>query len=356
MKKRLIYIILILSIMMYTLGRGSISWFMSTASSEANAFTAGTLNMAIGEGENGSGQIDLGGLAPDRVLEQRTKIVNKGTLPCELYGIRFSRDSIAGLTDLSDALNFHIYFTHGKDKDITALDIPVFYNYVDTIKEDLIIFYPITVESEDEITMVFRAELDLMQIEERHRDAEDSLLEFEILASQLGTPLGELSERYVLLEGDKVVQEALNGLDDSDVLVVEEGEYQCDRLILDDKENISIVGIGEGDIPEFKHIEDSNNSKKSNPDQYFLSIENCSGVIMRNIFLGYYKDNKALSGEASTNGAKLKKPLYIDGDYNQVNTYFCGEFEGKVNQGHIEVIGRNNIIFIDDNRYNPPRS
>ncbi|MFA7572226.1 MAG: hypothetical protein WCY24_00755 [Lutispora sp.] len=353
MKRKFIYIILILSIMMYTFGSSSMSWFSSTAASGDNTFTVGTLDIGIGDGEKGSGEIDLGQLAPDTVIEQRIKIVNKGTLPCKLYGIRFSEGILAGLSDLSDALNFHIYFTYNEGEEIIASDIPVFYNYVNTIKDNLIIFYPIIIDKE--ITITFRAELDQLQIEEKHTATEESILEFEILASQLDTPLKELSERYKLLEDYTDIQGAINDLDDGDVLVVGEGQYECDRLLINSKENISIVGIGEKETPEFKHIE-KNKSERGNLEQYFLRVDDCRGIIMRNIALGYYKKNKELSVEALGNGNKPNKPLYIDGDYNQVNVYFQGQFAGNANPGHIEILGRNNIIFIDEIRYNPPQS
>ncbi|NLM43947.1 MAG: hypothetical protein GX201_08060 [Clostridiales bacterium] len=354
MKRRFIYIILILSIMMYTFGSNSVSWFISSAASGDNAFTVGTMDIGIGEGEDGSGQIDLGGLAPDRVIAQRIKIRNKGTLDCKLYGIRFN--SLGSLSDIGDSLNFHIYFTKDEGNEISTSDIPVFYNYVNTILDDHVIFYPIIVEAGDEIIMVFRAELDQLQIGEEHSKAEDSILDFEILAAQIDTPLDELSERYKLLENYQSVQEALNNIWDADVLIVGANEYQCDRLTLNNKENVSIVGVGEENIPEFRYTEEKNNNKKGNPNQYFLSFNDCSGIIMRSIALGYYMDNKTYSIETNSQGPKPKKPLYIDGDFNQVNTYLNGEFEGKANPGHIEIVGRNNIIFIDGEIYKPPQS
>jgi len=360
MKRRFIYIILILSIIMYTFGSNSMSWFISSAVSGDNTFTVGTVDLGVGDDENGSGQIDLGDLAPDESIEQRIKIVNKGTLPCKLYGIRFLNNSLGSLSSIADALNFHIYFTQAEENEISSSDIPVFYNYVNTIKEDLIIFYPIIVEAGDEITMVFKAELDMLQVWEEHSKAEETMLDFEILAAQTNTPLEELSERYKLIENYQSVQDALNTVENADVLIVGENEYQCDILTLSEKENVSIVGVGEKDIPEFQYIEDrngnnKNNSNKDDQEKYFLTFEKCNGIIMRNISLAYYKQNQ-YSLEITIQGPKPKKPLYIDGDFNQVNTYLNEGFEGMDNPGHINNLGRYNIIFIDGNRYNPPKS
>ena len=55
---------------------------------------------------------------------------------------------------------------------------------------------------------------------------------------------------------------------------------------------------------------------------------------MRNISLAYYKQNQ-YSLEITIQGPKPKKPLYIDGDFNQVNTYLNEGFEGMDNPGHI---------------------
>lgn len=360
MKIRFIYIILILSIMMYTFGSNSVSWFISSAVSGDNSFTVGTMDIGIGEGEDGTGQIHLGELAPDRVIEQRVNIKNKGTLACKLYGIKFTDDSLESLSNISDALNFHIYFTKDGGDEISPSDIPVFYNYVNTIKEGLIVFYPIAVEAGDEINMVFRAELDMLQVWEEHSKAEETMLDFEILAAQTNTPLEELSERYKLIENYQSVQDALNDMKNADVLIVGENEYQCDILTLSEKENVSIVGVGEKDMPEFQYIEDKNgnnknNSNKDDQDKYFLTFEKCNGIIMRHIALAYYKQNQ-YSLEITIQGSKPKNPLYIDGDFNQVNTYLNEGFEGMDNPGHIKNLGRNNIIFIDGDRYDPPQS
>lgn len=347
--------------MMYTFGSNSMSWFISSAVSGDNTFTVGTIDLGVGDDENNSGQIDLGELAPDGLIEQRIKIVNKGTLPCKLYGIRFLNNSLESLRSIADALNFHIYFTQAEENEINSSDIPVFYNYVNTIKEDLIIFYPIIVEAGDEITMVFRAELDMLQVWEEHSKAEETMLDFEILAAQTNTPLEELSERYKLIENYQSVQDALNDMKNADVLIALGKKYQCNILTLSKKENVSIVGVGEKDIPEFQYIEDKNGNNKNNSnnnnnqDKYFLTFENCDGVIMRNIALGYNKQNQ-YSSEITVQESKPKKPLQIIGNFNQLNTYLYGDFEGMDNHGHITVSGRCNIIFIDEEKYNPPQS
>lgn len=328
---------------MFTFGRGSASWFMNTVVSQDNTFTTGTLEISVGEGEENTGAIDLEGLAPEKVLEQKIRIINNGTLPCKLYGIRFSAESLNDLRELNDALKFQIYFTNTKKEEITTLDIPIFHNYMGTILEDLIIFYPVILD--DEIQMVFRAELDMMQVEEKHSEVEASTLQFELLASQTGTPLQQLSERYLFSKNYLDTQTAMNSIKDADVLMIEEGQYECSRLLIQNKKNISIVGVWGLNKPELKHMEEKN-IKTGNKDQYFLKIEDCSGAIIRDISLGYYKENIINSNEAMESGIKPKKPLYVDKCFNYVNIDLKGEFKKQ----HVEDNGRDNIILINGKR------
>jgi hypothetical protein len=343
MKKRLIYIILILSIMMFTFGRGSTSWFMSTAESGGNTFSVGTLEISIGVGDIGT--IDLEELVPEKLVEQEITVTNKGTLPCKLYGIEFPRESLKSLSDLEDALKLQICFKNTKDREITALEIPVFNNYIDTILDDLIIFYPIILD--DEIQMVFRAELDMVQIEEKHSEVEASSLQFELLASQVDTPLQQLSGRYLFIGDYPEPQTALNSMANADVLIIDEEQYECDNMILQGKENISIVGVWQQNKPEFRYMEAKNQGNNSinagNLENYFLRVEDCKDVIIRDISLGYYKKNTAYSSEAKVNGPKPKKPLFINGCFNYVSIDLKGEF--KKNQADDK--GRENIILVD---------
>lgn len=343
MKRKFIYIILILSMIMFTFGRGSASWFMNTVVSEENTFSTGTLEIGIGDGEKNIGTIDLEGLAPEKVLEQKIRIINNGTLPCKLYGIRFSAERINDLKELNDALKFQIYLSNTKKEEITALEIPVFCNYVGTILEDLIIFYPVTID--EEIQMVFRAELDMMQVEEKHSEVDAITLQFELLASQLSTPLQQLSERYLFLENYLDTQTAMSSIKDADILIIGEGPYECDRLLLKNKKNISIVGVWELNKPELKYME-SNNIKTGNKDQYFLKVEDCSGAIIRDISLSYHKENMIDSNEVKDSGIKPKKPFYVDKCFNYVNIDLKGEFENQL----VEDEGRENIILINGAR------
>lgn len=343
MKRKFIYIILILSMIMFTFGRGSASWFMSTVVSQDNIFTTGTLEIGIGEGEENTGAIDLEGLAPEKVLEQKIRIINNGTLPCKLYGIRFSAESLNDLKELNDALKFQIYLSNTKKEEITALNVPIFHNYVGTVLEDLIIFYPVTLD--DEIQMVFRAELDMIQVEEKHSGTEASILQFELLASQLGTPLQQLSERYLFSENYLDTQTAMSSVKDADILIIGEGQYECDRLLLQNKKNISIVGAWEFNKPELKYVGE-NNIKTGNEDQYFLKVEGCSGAIIRDISLGYYKKNMIDCNESEENMIKPKKPLYVDKCFNYVNIDLKGELKNQ----YVEDEGRENVILINEER------
>ncbi len=90
MNKKLVALVLVTVIAFAAAGVGTMAWFTSQATSEANSFQAGTLSIGTGTG-NQFASIVVNDMAPGLPVHQgTTTLQNNGSLPLKLYRINAS--------------------------------------------------------------------------------------------------------------------------------------------------------------------------------------------------------------------------------------------------------------------------